>query len=134
MPSNEFYLSQFKARSPIHPPKRVIIFDTSMRDGEQTPGVTYTNDEKIEIARKLDELGVPKIEASFAISSEGEAEATKKIVKLGLSSIITTLARPIKEDIDKALWCDVPYIHIFISTSDLHIKTMMKTTREEVLR
>ena len=125
MPSNEFYLSQFQARSKINPPKRVIIFDTSMRDGEQTPGVTYTNDEKIEIARKLDELGVPKIEASFAISSEGEAEATKKIVKLGLSSMITTLARPLKEDIDKALWCDVPYIHIFISTSDLHIKTMM---------
>ncbi len=134
MPSNEFYLSQFEAKSKINPPKRVIIFDTSMRDGEQTPGVTYTNDEKIEIARKLDELGVPKIEASFAISSEGEAEATKKIVKLGLSSMITTLARPLKEDIDKALWCDVPYIHIFISTSDLHIKTMMKTTREEVLR
>jgi methanogen homocitrate synthase len=66
MPSNEFYLSQFQARSKINPPKRVIIFDTSMRDGEQTPGVTYTNDEKIEIARKLDELGVPKIEASFA--------------------------------------------------------------------
>jgi isopropylmalate/citramalate/homocitrate synthase-like protein len=134
MPSNEFYLSQFKARIPIHPPKRVILFDTTMRDGEQTPGVTYTNDEKIEIARKLDELGVPKIEASFAISSEGEAMATKKIVGLGLKSMITTLARPLKEDIDKALWCDVPYIHLFISTSDLHIQTMMKTTREEVLR
>jgi 2-isopropylmalate synthase len=134
MPSNEFYLSQFKARSPINPPKNVIIFDTSMRDGEQTPGVTYTNDEKIEIAKKLDELGVPKIEASFAISSEGEAEATKKIVKLGLNSMITTLARPIKEDIDKALWCDVPYVHLFISTSDMHIQTMMKTTREEVQR
>ncbi len=66
MPSNEFYLSQFKARSPIHPPKRVIIFDTSMRDGEQTPGVTYTNDEKIEIARKFLTrifLGLPRQES-----------------------------------------------------------------------
>ena len=134
MPSNEFYLSQFKARSPINPPKRVWLFDTSLRDGEQTPGVTYTIDEKVEIARNLDELGVPKIEAGFAIASDGEAEAVKKIAAQGYKSIITTLARPLKEDIDKALWCDVPYIHIFISTSDLHIKTMMKTTREEVLR
>lgn len=133
MPSNEFYLSQFKARSPIDPPKKVIIFDTTLRDGEQTPGVTYTNDEKIQIARKLDELGVQKIEAGFAIASEGEAEAIKKIQHLGLSSTITSLARPLKEDIDKALWCDIPYLHIFISTSDLHIQTMMKTTREEVI-
>ena len=134
MPSNEFFLSQFKARSPINPPKRVWLFDTTLRDGEQTPGVSYTIDEKVEIARKLDELGVPKIEAGFAIASEGEAEATKRIVNLGLNSTITTLARPLKEDIDKALWCGVPYIHIFISTSNLHIETMMKTTKEEVLR
>lgn len=134
MTKPEFYLSNYKTRAEIKPPKKVWIFDTTLRDGEQTPGLTFTIDEKIEIASKLNELGVPKIEASFAISSDGEAEATKKIVGLGLSSIITTLARPLKEDIDKALWCDVPYIHIFISTSDLHIQTMMKTTREDVLK
>jgi len=131
---NEFYLSQFKTLSKINPPKRVMFFDTSLRDGEQTPGLTYTIDEKIEIAKKLDELGVAKIEAGFAISSEGEAESIKKIAHEGLKSIVCSLARPIKEDIDKVLWCDVPYIHLFISTSDLHIQTMMKINRDEVLK
>lgn len=130
---NQFYLSSFKAKSEFSPPKRVMIFDTTLRDGEQTPGLTYTIDEKVEIAKKLDELGVAKIEAGFAITSKGEAEAIKKIARLGLKSIVTALARPIEEDIDKALWCDVPYIHIFISTSDLHIKTMLNSTREDVL-
>ncbi|MBM3292479.1 2-isopropylmalate synthase [Candidatus Bathyarchaeota archaeon] len=111
-----------------------MFFDTSLRDGEQTPGLTYTIDEKIEIAKKLDELGVAKIEAGFAISSEGEAESIKKIAHEGLKSIVCSLARPIKEDIDKVLWCDVPYIHLFISTSDLHIQTMMKINRDEVLK
>jgi 2-isopropylmalate synthase len=134
MSKNEFYLSQFKARSIINPPKKVMMFDTSLRDGEQTPGLTYTIDEKVEIARMLDELGVAKIEAGFAISSEGEAESIKRIAHEGLKSIVCSLARPIKEDIDKVLWCDVPYIHLFISTSDLHIQTMMKINREEVIR
>jgi len=129
----EFYLSDYKAQSVIHPPKKVLIFDTTLRDGEQTPGLTYITNEKIEIARKLDELGVSKIEAGFAIASDGEAEAIKRIAQEGLSSTILSLARPLKEDIDKVLWCDVPYIHIFISTSDLHVQTMMKTTREDVI-
>jgi isopropylmalate/homocitrate/citramalate synthase len=64
----------------------VTIFDTTLRDGEQIPGLTYTIDEKVEIAKKLDELGVGKIEAGFAITSEGEAEAIKRIAALGLSS------------------------------------------------
>jgi isopropylmalate/citramalate/homocitrate synthase-like protein len=131
---NGFYLSRYKARGKINPPKRVTILDTTLRDGEQTPGLTYTIDEKVEIARKLDELGVGKIEAGFAITSEGEAEAIKRIVGLGLSSTIVALSRPLREDIDRALWCDVPYVHIFISTSDLHIESMMNTTREEVIR
>jgi isopropylmalate/citramalate/homocitrate synthase-like protein len=130
----QFYLSQFRAKGAISPPKRVMIYDTTLRDGEQTPGLTYTIDEKVEIARRLDELGVAKIEAGFAIASEGEAEAIKRIAGLGLTSVVTALARPVREDIDKALWCDVPYVHVFISTSDLHIETMMKTTREKVLR
>ena len=98
------------------------------------PGVTYTIDEKILIARQLDELGVPKIEAGFPITSHGETEAVKRIAALGLDAQVVALARPLKEDIDRALKCDVPYVHVFISTSDLHIETMMKTTREEVMR
>ena len=134
MSKNEFYLSQYKTGEKIEFPKKVQIFDTTLRDGEQTPGLTFTIDEKVEIARKLNELGVGKIEAGFAITSQGEAEAIKRIMGLGLSSTIVALARPLKEDLDKALWCDVPYVHIFISTSDLHIESMMKTTRDEVIR
>ena len=133
MAKNEFYLSQYKTGKKIEFPKKVQIFDTTLRDGEQTPGLAFTIDEKVEIARKLNELGVGKIEAGFAITSQGEAEAIKRIMGLGLSSTIVALARPLKEDLDKALWCDVPYVHIFISTSDLHIESMMKTTRDEVI-
>jgi isopropylmalate/citramalate/homocitrate synthase-like protein len=134
MGEKQFFLSQYLAKSEINPPEKVLIFDTTLRDGEQTPGVTYTIDEKILIAQQLDELGVPRIEAGFPITSEGETEAMKKIAALGLDSTVLALARPLKGDIDRALDCDVPYIHIFISTSDLHIETMMKTTREEILR
>jgi len=134
MSEEGFYLSQYKAALERQAPDKVWIFDTTLRDGEQMPGVTYTIDEKILIAQQLDELRVPKIEAGFPITSEGETEAVKKIAALGLDAQIVALARPLKDDIDRALNCDVPYIHIFISTSDLHIETMMKTTREEVLR
>ena len=131
---NQFYLSTYETKSKIKPPEYVWIFDTTLRDGEQMPGVTYTIDEKILIATQLDELGVPKIEAGFPITSKGEATAVKRIAGLGLDAQIVALSRPLKTDINKALECDVPYIHIFISTSDLHIETMMKTTREEVIK
>ena len=70
----------------------------------------------------------------LTITSVGETEAVKKIAGLGLDAEVVALARPLKEDIDRALDCDVPYIHVFISTSDLHIETMMKTTRKDVLK
>jgi len=129
---NKFYMSTYKPDIEMNLPKKVWLLDTTLRDGEQMPGVTYTIDEKIMIARQLDELRVPKIEAGFPITSPGEKEAVKKIAALGLDSTICALARPLKTDIDRALECDVPYIHIFISTSDLHIKYMMNT--EEVMR
>ncbi|MGD2142342.1 MAG: 2-isopropylmalate synthase [Candidatus Bathyarchaeota archaeon] len=134
MSKDRFYLSSYMADIEKNTPEKVWIFDTTLRDGEQMPGVTYTIDEKILIAQQLDELRVPKIEAGFPITSIGETDAVKKIAGLGLDAEIVALARPLKEDIDRALDCDVPYIHIFISTSDLHIETMMKTTREEVLK
>ncbi len=133
MSKEGFYLSQYRSDLEHHAPDKVWIFDTTLRDGEQMPGVTYTIDEKILIAQQLDELRVPRIEAGFPITSEGETESVKKIAALGLDAQIVALSRPLREDIDRALKCDVPYIHIFISTSDLHIETMMKTTREEVL-
>jgi isopropylmalate/homocitrate/citramalate synthase len=127
-------MSTYNPNIELNLPDKVWIFDTTLRDGEQMPGVTYTIDEKILIAGQLDELRVPKIEAGFPITSPGETEAVKKISGLGLDATICALARPLKVDIDRALDCDVPYIHIFISTSDLHIKHMMNTTREAVLK
>lgn len=115
-------------------PKQVRIFDTTLRDGEQTPGVSFTPDQKILIARQLDKLGVDTIEAGTPASSDGERKAVAAIAKAGLNAEICGLARPIKEDVDAALGCDVDCVHVFISTSDLHLKHMLKMTRGQVLQ
>jgi 2-isopropylmalate synthase len=102
--------------------RKIRIFDTTLRDGEQTPGVDVSPDQKIEIAIKLDELGVDAIEAGFPVVSPGEVEAIKKICKLGLKADICGLARTVKNDIDIAINCDLKYIHTFIATSDIHLQ------------
>ncbi len=112
---------------------RILIFDTTLRDGEQTPGVALTPDDKLVIARQLDRLGVDIIEAGFPITSKGEAEAIRRIVSEGLSAKICALARCTKADIDSVIDCGVDYIHLFIATSDLHLKYKLKLTREEAL-
>ena len=99
MSDNKFYMSQYIPEIEMNLPKKVWIFDTTLRDGEQMPGVTYTIDEKVMIANQLNELRVPKIEAGFPITSRGETEAVKKIASLGLDSTICALARPLKGDI-----------------------------------
>ncbi|MHA1237640.1 MAG: 2-isopropylmalate synthase [Candidatus Odinarchaeia archaeon] len=114
-------------------PKRVYIFDTTLRDGEQTPGVALTTTKKIEIAHALDELGVDVIEAGFPITSEGEALAVKKIANEGLNAQICGLARTRKEDLDKCIECDVSRIHTFIATSDIHMKYKLHMTPDQVL-
>ena len=113
--------------------KNVTIFDTTLRDGEQTPGVSLIPEEKLEIAIKLDELGVDTIESGFPIVSQGEIEATKLILKQGLKAKICGLARPNQKDIDAALECEVPYIHVFIATSEIHMKHKLQMSREQVL-
>ena len=113
--------------------KKIRIFDTTLRDGEQTPGVTVSPDQKLEIAMKLDELGVDTIEAGFPVVSPGEVEAIKKIIKQGLKAEICGLARTTQNDIDVALKCDLKYIHTFIATSDIHLQYKLKMTREQVL-
>jgi 2-isopropylmalate synthase len=113
--------------------RKIRIFDTTLRDGEQTPGVDVSPDQKVEIAIKLDELGVDVIEAGFPVVSPGEVEAIKKISKLGLKADICGLARTVKNDIDKAIDCDLKYIHTFIATSDIHLQFKLKMTREQVL-
>ncbi|MFQ5801238.1 MAG: 2-isopropylmalate synthase, partial [Candidatus Hydrothermarchaeales archaeon] len=122
------------AKRDMNLPKEVKIFDTTLRDGEQTPGVSLTPEEKIILARQLDKLGVDIIEAGFPISSKGEKEAVKRIVKEGLNSTICGLSRVKKEDIDACLDCDVDLVHTFVPTSDIQIEHTVKKTKEEVVQ
>ena len=130
MKEKRFYLSHYLAKSEVEPPERVYVFDTTLRDGEQTPGVTFTIEEKISIAQQLDRLGVDIIEAGFPITSKGEAEAVKRIAKEDLEARICALARPTKEDIDRALGCGVDYVHVFIATSDIHLEHKLRMTQD----
>ena len=122
-----------KVKNEMNLPETVKIFDTTLRDGEQTPGVAMTVDEKIRIAKRLDEIGVNVIEAGFPASSSGEVEAAGEILKLGLNAQICGLARPLKGDLDAAIDADVDYIHTFIGTSPLHREFKLKMSKEEIL-
>ena len=113
--------------------KRIRIFDTTLRDGEQTPGVTLTADDKIEIAGQLSKLGVDVIEAGFPSSSEGEKKVVKEIAKAGLEPEICALTRATKGDIDAAIDCDVDLIHVFIPTSPVQMRYAVNLTPEQVL-
>lgn len=112
---------------------RIRIFDTTLRDGEQTPGVSLSPDEKLSIARKLDDLGVDAIEAGFPVISDGEKQAVKMISSAGLKAEICGLARTNKRDIDAAIDSGLNYIHTFIATSDIHLKYKLKISREDAL-
>ncbi len=114
-------------------PEIVQIFDTTLRDGEQTPGIALSIEDKVMIAEALGDMGVDVIEAGFPTTSVGEREAVKKIASLGLESHVCGLARSNKKDIDHAIDCGVDYVHTFIATSDLHLKHKLKMSREEVL-
>ena len=113
--------------------KYIRILDTTLRDGEQTPGVSLTPEDKIEIARQLGKLGVDVIEAGFPSSSEGEKKVVKEIAKLGLDSEICALSRATRGDIDAALGCDVDLIHVFIPTSPVQMQYAVNLTPEQVL-
>jgi 2-isopropylmalate synthase len=113
--------------------EKIRIFDTTLRDGEQSPGVTVTPGQKVHIAQKLDELGVDAIEAGFPMVSAGEMHAVKTIANSGLKAEICGLARAVDADIDAAIKCDLKYVHTFIATSDIHMQYKLKMTREQVL-
>src|SRR5690606_38212365 len=113
--------------------ERVRIFDTTLRDGEQTPGVTVAPDQKVQIAIKLDELGVDAIEAGFPIVSQGEMHAIRTIARQGLKAEMCGLARTSETDIDAAIKCDLEYVHTFIATSDIHMKYKLKMEPQQVL-
>jgi isopropylmalate/citramalate/homocitrate synthase-like protein len=130
-----FYVSEYDRATldSIALPESVRIFDTTLRDGEQTPGVSLTVDEKIRIASALDELGVDTIEAGFPATSEGETSAIKEIASLGLRAEVCALARSSRKDIDLALATGADCVHSFIATSDIHLKHKLKMSREKVV-
>ncbi|MBR1373323.1 2-isopropylmalate synthase, partial [bacterium] len=112
---------------------KIYIFDTTLRDGEQTPGVALTVDEKIQIATKLNNLGVDKIEVGFPASSQGEIESAKQIKALDLNSTLVGLARSLKRDIDAVLDADLGYVHTFVGTSPLHRDYKLKMSKTEII-
>ncbi|MCD7782201.1 MAG: homocitrate synthase family protein [Methanosphaera sp.] len=113
-------------------PDNINIYDTTLRDGEQTPGVSFTKEEKLDIAHSLDELGIPQIEAGFPQVSKNEQQSVKAIANEGLDANIICLTRTKKSDIDCALDADVDGIITFMGLSDLHIEVKIKKSREEV--
>jgi 2-isopropylmalate synthase len=115
----------------------VRIFDTTLRDGEQSPGCTMNVEEKIAIARQLERLNVDIVEAGFAASSPGDFESVSRVAETLSNPIVLSLSRTREEDVDQALRAvdkaKHPGIHIFIATSDIHLKYKLAMTREDVL-
>jgi len=126
-----FYVIE-NTKKKMNLPKEVKIFDTTLRDGEQTPGVSLSVEQKITLARQLDKLGIDIIEAGFPISSKGEMKAVTAIAKEGLNAEICGLSRVVKQDIDACIKCDVGMVHTFVPTSDIQRKHTIKKSREEV--
>ncbi|GGF16080.1 2-isopropylmalate synthase [Youhaiella tibetensis] len=116
---------------------RVFIFDTTLRDGEQSPGATMTLEEKLQVAEILDDMGVDIIEAGFPIASNGDFEAVVAVAKRAKRSVIAGLARAIPADIDRAgeavRFAPRGRIHTFVSTSPIHLAHQMRKTQDEVI-
>jgi len=115
----------------------LLIFDTTLRDGEQAPGFSLQVDQKVLLARRLEALGVDIIEAGFPIASEADAEAVRRVSLALESTIVAALARCAAGDIDRAAWAIAPArrgrIHTFIATSDLHLDRKLRISREDAL-
>ena len=118
--------------------EKLIIFDTTLRDGEQSPGASLTISEKVAVARQLEKLGVDVIEAGFPIASEGDFEAVKKIAETVTEPSVCGLARANKKDIDRC-WeavkhAENPRIHTFIATSKVHREAKLRKNKEQILK
>lgn len=117
----------------MEPGAKVYIVDTTLRDGEQTAGVVFSNKEKVRIARYLDEVGVDQIEAGIPVMGGFEKDCIKEIVSLNLKSSIMAWNRAVIADIKESIECGVDAVAISISTSDIHIEHKLGTTRADVL-
>ncbi len=113
-------------------PKQIRILDSTLREGEQHPGVSFTIKQRIQIAWMLDYFGVDQIEISPIISDD-HADATKTIIKQGLSADIVAHGRALKEDIDVSLKCDATWVAAYLGISDIHLKDKLRISREEAL-
>src|SRR5580698_11412317 len=116
----------------------ILIFDTTLRDGEQSPGCSMNLQEKLRVAHQLDRLGADVIEAGFPIASDGDFAAVKAIAALIRRPVIAGLARACRPDIERA-WEALkdaahPRIHVFLATSDIHLKFKLRITRDECLK
>ena len=113
-------------------PKRIRVLDSTLREGEQHPGVSFTNKQRIQIAWMLDYFGVDQIEISPIISNDHK-EATKTILKQGLKADIVAHVRALKQDVDIALDCDAEWAATYLGMSDIHLKDKLRMTREDAL-
>lgn len=129
----QYFISHYNKECELNFPDDITIYDTTLRDGEQTPGVCFGFEEKLEIARKLDQFKINQIEAGFPIVSERERETVKAIASEGLDAEILALTRTKPEDIDAALDCDVDGIITFIGTSDIHLEHKMHIARSDAV-
>ena len=111
----------------------VTIYDSTLRDGEQMPGIAFSLEQKVAIARKLDAIHVPQIEAGFPAVSDGERRSIRTITKLGLDAEILALSRVLKGDIDAAVDAGVDMVLLFIGTSDIHLRYKFNKPRSYVL-
>ncbi len=130
---HDYSLNQFLPLAKT-PTLDIEICDVTLRDGEQMPGVVFRADEKLDIALRLDEIGVEVIEAGFPVVSEAEKNAVKEVCNLGLTAKISALSRSVKRDVDAALDCGVDMVSIFIATSDLHLRYKLHMSCPEAIR
>ena len=136
-PNSEWPESALRKSEQKSEQDRVVIFDTTLRDGEQSPGATMTHEEKLEVAEVLDAMGVDIIEAGFPIASEGDFAAVHEISKRTKNATVCGLARAGQKDIDRAGEAIKPArhgrIHTFISTSPVHMKWKLVAQRADLV-
>jgi methanogen homocitrate synthase len=127
---------EFTCVSPFNPDfdgSRVHVYDSTLRDGEQMPGVAFSRDEKIAIARALDDARIPEIEAGFPTVSQNEFDSIKAIIDLDLDADISVLSRCCEPDLDRVRQLDLDLVMLFIATSDIHMRDKLRMDRQQVL-
>jgi methanogen homocitrate synthase len=127
---------EFTCVSPFNPDfegSRVHVYDSTLRDGEQMPGVAFSKDEKIAIARALDDARIPEIEAGFPTVSQTEFQSIKAILDLDLDAEISVLSRCCEPDLDRVRQLDLDLVMLFIATSDIHMRDKLRMDRQQVM-